>query len=381
MFLFAKNESRLKTLRSDFPSGDLSGKRVLLRLDLNLPIKKDGSVEQNGEWRIVAALPTVKYLIAQDAKVIILSHLGRPRGKVVETLRLSSVQKKLFEMLGVSANRIPDCLDKETEKAIAEMKNGEIMMLENLRFHAGEEKNDKEFARHLAALGDIYVNDAFGDSHREHASIVGITKFLPSYAGFLMEKEYESLEYAFLPARPSVAIIGGAKLETKLPVVYALSKIYNYILVGGMIANEIINTSLSKTIDPNVILPINDGLAKQKYFDIGTNSVREFSVFIDKAKTIIWNGPMGKFEEDEFSEGTIGIIKAIKNAYKKNGVRIIIGGGETIAAIQRFAPEFFKYKDGFDKLAAGRMYISTGGGAMLEFLSGKKLPGIEALKK
>lgn len=384
MFKFLKNESRLKTLKNEIPSGGLTGKRVLLRLDLNLPMKKDGFVDPDGEWRVIAALPTIKYLIAQNAKVIIMTHLGRPGGKIVEDLRLGPIQDKLSLMLDVSVSRMPDCIGREVEKAVSEMQNGEVLMLENLRFHPEEEKNDKEFARSLAALGDIYVNDAFSDSHRAHASIAAITRIIPSYAGFLMEKEYEALEYVSNPVRPSAAIIGGAKLETKLPAVAALSETYDYILVGGMIANEIMNTSLSMSIRTNVVLPISDGLAKQKYFDIGLNSVEEFAKIIRKAKTIVWNGPMGKFEEEEFSEGTRGIIEAIKIAYK-NGAYVIIGGGETIAAVQRFAPEFFEfYNKGFSvgrRNTAGRMYISTGGGAMLEFLAGKKLPGIEALKK
>lgn len=387
MFSFTKNENRLKTLRKGISSGDLNGRRVLLRLDLNLPMGKDKIIGSNEEWRMIAALPTIKYLIEQNAKVIIMTHLGRPGGKVVEDLRLGPIQDKLSELLDVSVSRTPDCIGKEVEKAISEMEDGEVLMLENLRFHAGEEKNDKEFAVRLAALGDIYINDAFSDSHRAHASIVGIVNILPSYAGFLMEKEYEAMEYASNPARPAVAIIGGAKLETKLPAVAALSDIYDYILVGGMIANEIINTSLSRTIGCNVILPINDGLVKQKYFDIGLNSVREFSKFIREAKSIVWNGPMGKFEEEEFSDGTRGVIDAIKIAYK-NGARIIIGGGETIAAVQRFAPEFFEVKDesvqpvgtGRAKPAKGSIYISTGGGAMLDFLAGKKMPGVDVLK-
>ncbi len=371
MFAFAKNENRLRTLKDGISVSELAGKRVLLRLDLNLPMKKNGLIDPNGEWRIIAALPTIKYLIAQNAKIIILAHLGRPGGRVAEDLRLGPIQDKLIELLDVSISRTADCIGADAEKAISKMKNGEVLMLENLRFHAGEEKNDAEFAKSLAALGDIYVNDAFSDSHRAHASIAAIANILPSYAGFLMEKEIEALEFALNPAAPSVAIIGGVKIETKFPIVGFLSKIYDYVLVGGLIANEIINTSLSLNIGVNVILPISNDLEKQRYFDIGLNSVKEFGNFIRGAKSIIWNGPMGKFEEEEFSEGTRGIIEAIKIAYK-SGAQIIIGGGETVAAVQRFAPEFFEYKS--------RMYISTGGGAMLEFLAGKKLPGIEPLK-
>lgn len=371
MFSFAKNMNDLKTLRNGKFSDGLAGKRVLLRLDLNIPLGTNKIIDPNEEWRLAAALPTIKYLVARNAKVIILAHLGRPGGKIIEDFRLGPIQDKLSELLDMSVGRMPDCVGQKVEKAASEMQDGGVLMLENLRFYLEEEKNDKEFARRLAKLGDIYVNDAFSDSHREHASIVAITEILPSYAGLLMEKEYEAMQYAVNPISPSVAIIGGAKLETKLPAVSSLSGIYDYVLVGGMIANEIVNTSISRNINSNVILPISDDLSKQKYFDIGSNSIREFAKFIREAKSIVWNGPMGKFEEEEFSEGTRGVIEAIKIAHK-NGARIIIGGGETIAAVQLFGPEIFEYKE--------RMYASTGGGAMLDFLAGKKLPGIEALK-
>ncbi len=383
----SENGNQLSSLRDGVPPAELSGKRVLLRLDLNLPMDKNNYIDPNGEWRVIAAIPTIKYLIAQNAKVVILSHLGRPHGKVVESLRLGPVQDKLSELLDVSVSRMPDCIGVDVKNAVEEMSDGEVLMLENLRFYPWEENNDKDFASRLAELGDIFVNDAFSDSHREHASIVGIPSFLPSYAGFLMEKEYESLRYASNPVQPSVAIIGGAKLETKIPVINSLSKIYDHVLVGGLIANEITDTSFDKTIGANIVLPVNINLNDKKPFDIGLNSVEEFSKFICGARSVIWNGPMGKFEEEKFSIGTRGVIEAIKIAYR-SGARIIIGGGETIAAVQRFAPEFFDYKDGFNSLAdpehikpaAGQMYISTGGGAMLEFLSGKDLPGIEILR-
>lgn len=376
--MFMQFSDSLKTLGENISPNDLENKRVLLRADFNVPMDKNRNIDDKEVWRIRATIPTIEYLIKQNAKVIIMSHLGRPKGNVIESLRLGPVQDKLSEMLDISISRTPDCIGPEVEKAISEMDPGEVLMLENLRFHAEEEKNDKKFAEKLSKLGDIYINDAFADSHRAHASIVGITEFLPSYAGFLMEKEIKMMNRAAAPIHPAVAIIGGIKIETKLPTVKTLSRAYDCVLVGGIIANEIINTSLSKTISPNVILPISDGLAKQKYFDIGSNSVKEFAKFIQEAKSIIWNGPVGKFEEPEFSEGTRGVVDAIRIAYK-NGARILIGGGETIAAIEKFAPEFMKYNEKPDR-SAGRIYISTGGGAMLEFLGGKKLPGIEALK-
>lgn len=371
-FMFTKNEDRSKTLRNGISSSELTGKRVLLRLDLNLPMGKNKIIDSSEEWRIIAALPTIKYLIAQNAKVIILTHLGRPRGKIAENLRLGNIQDKLSELLDVSVSRMPDCIGEEVEKAVEKMEAGEILLLENLRFHRGEEENDNNFSKNLARLGDIYINDAFADCHRNHSSIVGITKFLPSYAGLLLEKEIQTMEKFYNPKHPAVAIIGGAKLETKLPAAQALSKIYDYVLVGGMIANEIIKNPRRYIVSSNVILPDEEGILKEKGYDIGLISVKKFANFIKNAKSIIWNGPMGKFENPKYQTGTKGLIDLIKIA-RKNGAMILIGGGETIAAAQRFAPEFFEYKE--------RMHISTGGGAMLEFLAGKKLQGIEALKK
>lgn len=363
----------------DIPQKDLENKRVLLRVDFNVPVGDDLVVDEKEDWRIKAALPTIKYLLDSRAKIMILTHLGRPNGRVVESLRLGPVQDKLTELLDISVKRMPDCIGPEVKEAIAEMEEGEILMLENLRFHKEEEKNDKKFAGKLAELGDIYVNDAFGVSHRTHASTVAITEFLPSYAGFLLQKEIDVLEKILeKPDRPAIAIIGGKKTETKLPVINILTEVCDYVLTGGAIANQIINTSISKEVAPNVILPVNCVIKKGNCLDIGDDSVKEFSKFIRNARTIIWNGPMGEFEKPEFAEGTKGVIEAIKAAYS-NGAKVIIGGGETILALQKFALSFFGYDDGFDKLTAGRMHISTGGGAMLEFLAGEKLPGIEAL--
>lgn len=360
----------LKLLK-DIPQKDLKNKRVLLRVDFNVPVGDDLIVDEKEDWRIKAALPTIKYLFDSRAKIIILTHLGRPNGRAVESLRLGPAQDKLTELLGMSIKRMPDCIGREVKEAIAEMEEGEILMLENLRFHKEEEKNDKKFAGKLAELGDIYVNDAFGVSHRTHASTAAITEFLPSYAGFLLQKEIDVLEKILeKPDRPAIAIIGGKKTETKLPVINILSGVCDYVLAGGAIANQIINTPISKEVAPNVILPVNCVIKKGDCLDIGDDSVKEFSKFIRNARMIVWNGPMGEFEKPEFAEGTKGVIEAIEAAYS-NGAKVIIGGGETILALQKFAPSFFGRNE--------RMHISTGGGAMLEFLAGKKLPGIEAL--
>lgn len=362
----------LKTL-SDIPARDLKNKRILLRVDFNVPLDGNNKVNDKEDWRIKAAIPTIKYLLKKNAKIILLAHLGRPKGKVQESLRLGPVQDRLSELLDLSVQKMPDCIGEDVEKAVEEMEAEEILLLENLRFHPEEETNNDEFSKKLANLGDIYINDAFSDCHRRHSSIVGITKFLPSYAGLLMEKEYQELENAINPKHPAVAVIGGAKIETKLPVVNTLAKTYDHVLVGGMIANEINKESNHYSIAANVILPAqksND--IDRKVYDIDSNAIKEFSAIIEKAKSIVWNGPMGKFEEEEYAIGTRGVVSAIKKA-RANGARVLVGGGETINAVQKFAPELFDKKiKGFN--------ISTGGGAMLEFLTGKILPGIEVLR-
>lgn len=367
-----KNSVCVRTL-SGIPLQDLKNKRVLIRADFNVPIGDNGVVDNYEDWRIKAAVPTIKYLLKRGSKIILLSHLGRPEGKIVEKLRLGPIQDKLSELLGISVARTPDCVGEIVKKAVIEIKQGEVLMLENLRFHEEEEKNDEKFAKELATFGDLYINDAFSDSHRKHASIDAITKYSPSYAGLLMEKEINMMESATNPVHLAIAIIGGAKIETKLPVVENLAKIYDYVLVGGKIANEIIRADLSSSISSNVILPVKKDLIKEQYFDIGRGTVREFSKFFQKAKTIVWNGPMGMFEEVKYQEGTKGVVELVELAHKK-GANILIGGGETINAMQKFASELMRGNiKGFN--------VSTGGGAMLEYLAGKKLPGIEVLKK
>ncbi len=389
---------------------NLKGKKVLLRVDINVPISADGTVSEKEDWRIRMVLPTIKYLIENKAKIILMAHLGRPGGKVVESLRLGPAQDKLSELLDISISRAPDCIGDVVREIIGEMKNGEVLLLENLRFHEEEEKNDPVFAKKLASLGEIYINDAFSDSHRAHASIVGIAKFLPAYAGLLLEKEIEILEKVMTdPAHPAIAIIGGAKIETKLPVIaYLLEKLDN-IIIGGAIANDIlkikglqvgrsmVGKEISEEVDrihifnPKIVIPADlrvegeiegeklariSAVAKvgknEIIYDIGPQTENLYETIISKAKTIIWNGPLGKFEDDKFAKGTKCIAEAIKRSHK-NGAEVIIGGGETIYAIAKFAPEAFKNGE--------KMHISTGGGAMLEFLAGKNLPGIEVLGK
>ncbi|MDD2697138.1 MAG: phosphoglycerate kinase [Candidatus Pacebacteria bacterium] len=346
----------MKTLR-DFK---LQNKRVLLRSDFNVPLGDKGEILD--DFRIKATLPTIKYLMENGAKIILMSHLGRPEGKVVEKWKMTPIQDRLMEYLDLSITKAPDCLGSEIEKWTWEMNSGEILLLENLRFHKEEEKNDDDFARSLAKLGDIYVNDAFGASHRAHASIVGVPKYLPSAAGFLLEKEIEVLSKIMEnPQKPLVAIVGGAKVETKTELINKISEIAEFVLVGGLINKEIKEKNIKLKHPQKILGPI-DEMDEGK--DIGTGTIDLFKEKINLAKTIFWNGPLGQIEKEEFSKGT----KEIAEAIIKSNVFSVVGGGETVDLINKLG------------LIEKFNHVSTGGGAMLEFMSGEKLPGIEALK-
>ncbi len=377
---------------------NLRNKKVLVRVDFNVPINSDGTVDSKEDWRIKAVIPTIKYLLRKQAKIILMAHLGRPEGRVVEEMKLDPVQDRLSDLLGLSIIKTPDCIGRVVKETIKSMKFGEIVLLENLRFHKEEKENNEKFAKKLADLGDVYINDAFSDSHRAHASVSAITKHLPSYAGLLLEKEVRVLSGAINnPKRPATVIIGGAKAETKVPVIEYLMDKFDNVLVGGVVANVILKAkgidtgkSLINGVDMNRVKKINlesnklhipvDVVARDsegeliallavgriggnKILDIGTESANLYSKIISDSKTIIWNGPMGMFEDKNFAFGTKEIAKAMaeSKAYK------IIGGGDTITALDKFG-----YLDNVD-------YICTGGGAMLDFFSGKKLPGLEAL--
>jgi len=313
---------------------DVSGKRVLLRVDFNVPLK-DGKVED--DMRIRAAVPTIELLHKQGAsQIVLITHIGRPDGKVVEDLRVAPVAARLREL-----TQVP------------------FAMEENLRFDPGEEANDPEFAKKLASLGDIFVNDAFAVSHRADASIVGVPKLLPSYAGLLIEKEIDKLSGALTPPSGAIAIIGGAKVETKAPLIEKFAATYGKVLVGGAIANEY----KPKTAD--VLLPI-DGMPQlADMFDIGPETRDAWAREIAAAPFVLWNGPVGMYEKEPFSAGTDALAQALVGS----GAAAVIGGGDTAAALEKFT---------FDP---SRIFISTGGGAMLEFLIQGTLPGIEALKK
>ncbi len=384
----------------------LKGKRVITRVDFNVPIK-DGQVES--EKRLVESLPTLKFLIAAGAKTILVSHLGRPKG-VTESLRLAPVAKVLSRLLGRNVQTVSDCIGPEVEKAVAALQDGDVLLLENLRFHTEEEGNDAGFAKQLAALAEIYVNDAFGSAHRAHASTEGITHFLPiSAAGFLMKKELDFLGAALdQPKRPFVSIIGGAKISGKIDVIEALLPKVDKLLIGGGMAYTFLKAmgfEIGKSLVENdkidlakallarggdkIQLPVDfmvtdmldfkgrklgtlqavprEGIpATMESVDIGPKSAELFSTIVKSAKTVVWNGPMGVFEIKESAAGTFAVANALVAATSQGAITII-GGGDSAAAIEQLG------------LAEKVSHVSTGGGASLEFLEGKVLPGVHGL--
>ncbi|MDD4358327.1 MAG: phosphoglycerate kinase [Candidatus Pacebacteria bacterium] len=375
---------------------DVDNKKVLVRVDFNVPLTNDLEVED--DFRIISHLPTIKYLKENNAKIILISHLGKPKGKELGS-SLKPIASKLEEISSYEVKFAEDALGEKALKAINELQTGEILLLENLRFYPEEEENNSEFAASLARQADIFVEDAFSTCHREHASIVGIPKFIDAYPGFLLEKEIKALDNALLKAeRPLVTLIGGAKIITKTGVIENFLKKADAVLLGGLIANTVLELKelygeeklkdkevfeAIKNInfnDPKLIVPIDGVISKDSYSrvgsvdtikegediaDIGPETINYYKEIIKKAKTIIWNGPMGKIESEVFSKGTLEIAEAIA----KTGNYSVVGGGETI--------DFINNK----KMAPGFSFISSGGGAMLEYISGKKLPGIEALEK
>jgi phosphoglycerate kinase len=377
---------------------DLKNKRLFIRVDFNVPLMPGGQ-EISSDKRIKASLPTIRYALEQGAGLVLASHLGRPKGKPNPEMSLKPVAKRLEELLGKPVKMAPDCVGPEVEAM--KPAPGEILLLENLRFHAEEEKNDPAFAKQLASLCDLYVNDAFGTAHRAHASTVGMIQFVPqAAAGLLMDKELEYLGKATTnPARPCIAILGGAKVSDKIEVIQNLLKFVDKLLIGGAmaytfmkaqgkptgnslveadkvdLAKEILNASREKILLPvdhvvaaelregaanNAVKIIADGLMG---LDIGPRTIELFSAEIAKAKTIIWNGPMGVFEKPPFDKGTVALAKAVA----ESGAISVVGGGDSEKAIKSAGVA--------DKIS----HISTGGGASLEFLSGIELPGVAAL--
>lgn len=384
---------------------DLEGKKVLLRLDLNVPMNAEGQIADS--TRIDKTLPTLNYLLEQGARVIILTHFGRPKGEYVEELKVDKIAVALGDALGRPIDKLDACCGSEVEERVSHMKNGEVLFLENTRFETGEKTNDPVFSKQLAALGDIFVSDAFGVVHRSHASTVGLASYLPAYAGLLLEKEIEILSALLeAPEKPLLLLVGGAKIDTKVGILEKFLELADVYLIGGGMGNTFVcsqgyevGESLcqrdklemakafceSAELKGKVLLSLLDAVAikgeisedakpivvdldqvtpDMKILDIGPKTIAAFKEKIAEAATIVWNGPMGLYEMEAFSEGTRAIAKAIADS----DARSIVGGGDSIDAIKKFGLSFDQFT-----------HVSTGGGAMLEFLQGKELPGVQVL--
>ncbi len=391
--------ARKKTLKDI----DISGKRVLLRVDFNVPLDKEGKITD--DKRIRAALPTIEYLREKGASIILMTHLGRPKGKVVDELRLDPVARRLEELLGTPVKKVDSVIGDEVSEEAAQLKGGEILLLENLRFHPGETSNDEELARSLASLAEIFVNDAFGAAHRAHASTEGVAHFLPAVAGLLMEKELEMLGSILEnPQRPFTAILGGNKISDKLGMIDRFLDIVDNLLTGGGMCFTLLKSkgmeigdslfeeeqlesvghTMRKAEGSNAQLYLPEDVVVAERFeqdasyklvaveeippgwmglDIGPKTIETYRRVIAESRTIFWNGPMGVFEWPAFEAGTREIARAVASS----GAISVIGGGDSAAALRKFG------------LEEQVTYISTGGGASMEFMEGKPLPGVEAL--
>lgn len=400
-------ENTSLAMLKNIPKDILKKKRVLVRVDFNVPLSE--SLQVKDDTRIRAALDTIEYLLANNCIVILMSHLGRPNGNVVESMKLDPVARSLESILQRRVVKLNDCIGNDVKIAVGKLIFGDIVLLENLRFHNEEEGNDPIFAQRLASLADVYVNDAFGTAHRAHASTVGVTNYLPSFAGFLMAKEIKALDGLIIdPKRPFISIIGGAKISGKIEILERLTEISDKLLIGGGMAYTFIAAqgfeigksiwedkqvdfvkklmaksqgSSKKIIIPkdvhvsgdfsinseSHIVPIAEIGEHELGMDIGEKTIDEFKKIIDSAKTIFWNGPLGVFEMAKFARGTNEIAKKIASVCGK--VHSVVGGGDSISAINKLG------------LASKFSHISTGGGASLEYVAGRKLPGVEVLRK
>ena len=382
----------------------LKGKKVIVRVDLNVPMKS-GTITESS--RIIKILPTIKLLIEKEAKIIIFSHIGRPKGRIVNGMSLEPISKKLSDLLKIEVLFNKNQINEKTSSEINKIPNGSVMMMENIRFYEGEEKNEDFFSKKISSLGDIYVNDAFSCSHRAHSSIEGITKYIPSYCGLQFVEEINALKRITSKiVRPVTCIIGGSKISTKIKIISNLIKDFdNIIIVGGMgnamlkntgvdigksicddgykdLVKEILEKSsthdckiyypldivVSKTLDGNgMIKEVNEVNKDEMILDIGPKTITSIKDIINKSNTVLWNGPAGYFENPNFSNGTKEILEIIAHKRSKNKIYAVAGGGETVAVINKF-----NKLDSFD-------FVSTAGGAFLEYLEGKELPGIKAL--
>ncbi len=381
---------------------DVKDKKVLVRCDFNVPQDDEGTITDNR--RIVSALPTIKYLIENGAKVILCSHLGRPKGEFKEKYSLKPVAEELTKLLGKEVKLAKDVIGEDAKKLANELQSGDVMLLENVRFHKEEEENNAEFAKELASLAEIYVNDAFGTAHRAHASTAGVADYLPAVSGFLIKKELDFMGNALEnPARPFVAILGGAKVSDKIGVIESLLEKVDTLIIGGAMAytflkaegrkignslceeekvelarsllekakakgvklllplDNVVAISADEGAETKTVTQIEEGFAG---FDIGEKTIELYTKELENAKTVIWNGPLGMFEVEKFAKGTMSIAEKLA----KIDAITIIGGGDSAAAIEKAG------------LSEKMSHVSTGGGASLEFLEGKKLPGIECLE-
>jgi phosphoglycerate kinase len=378
---------------------DIKGKRVIMRVDFNVPMA-DGKVTD--DKRIKAALPTIKYVLEQGASLILMSHLGRPKGGPDAEFSLRAASEVLATLLGIPVKMAPDCVGPEVEKMARELKAGEVLMLENTRFHKGEEKNDLDLAKQMASLGEVYVNDAFGSAHRAHSSTEGIAHFLPAVSGFLMEQELEYLGRAVAnPVHPYIAILGGAKISDKILVVETLLSKCDKLIIGGGMANTFLasqglnmqdslveaeSMDLAKSImaksSDKIILPV-DAIIADKFdaeansqivdvdkipagwrmLDVGPKTLELYKTSLNGVKLVVWNGPVGVFEMPKFAEGTFALARMLA----ESGAVTVIGGGDSASAVKKAG------------VAKQMTHVSTGGGASLEFLEGKELPGVAAL--
>ena len=376
---------------------EFKDKKVLLRVDFNVPLTKEGKVYNNK--RILASLPTINFLLEQNASIVIVSHLGRPKGVVVEELRMDSVAKELSMLLGKNVRKLNTAIGDEVDEIKKNLQQGDIILMENIRFYPGEKENNPEFAKKLAQGFDAYVNDSFSVNHRAHASLVGVQDYLPSFAGISLLREIESLSIEHFTGR-KIALVGGAKLSTKIPIIENLVKKMDYILIGGamiftflkalgyytgkslvedsqlLVAKELLNTrkivlATDVVVADNpeaedVDIVLSDSIPdNQMGLDIGPGTLELFKRYMDQADTIIWNGPMGYYENEKFLYGTLDIIRYLATTKAK----VIVGGGDSSGFVNKFGLERKFY------------HVSTGGGASLQLLSGEPLPAIEALKK